>query len=708
MHDVTFALAVILGAGFLFAKLGQLIRLPSVTGFIFAGLLLGPSCLNLVTEDAVIGKLNHFTHIALMLIAFGIGEHLEIGRLRRNVKSVGYIGLFETLGAFLFVGVGSFFVARASGVGDLTWQLRDFLVLAMLLGAVSVATAPAATLHVMRELKAAGPLTSTLMAVVAVDDGLAIMFFGIAVSAAHHVVGDGTGYMGTAVISSLAEIVSSLLMGVITGLIIDFVLQRLKRRGEMLTVGLALLLLCSETARMLDLSPLLAGMAVGFTIVNRDRRDVRLFRAINLFEPPIYVLFFTLAGAHLDLSALAIAGWVGLVYFLLRALGKFFGCNLGARIASAPSTVVNLLGFALIPQAGVAIGLIFLIKGDAALASYASVIIPVVLGGVVLSELTGPVFARFAVERAGEASIGARVVVKSEVRGRGKGVGSGEDGSRIQLVPWTWERLSPEPDAKGTVIFGLSFSGSGPGLARMATLLAHHYGACPTAVRVVSPGTDNEYGDRSRESGVIFAEAEAETRSMGYELDTSVVVNESVAEGILSVARARKTSAIILGHPRQVTIQEFNRVVEAVASNAPCQVIVVRLTGLLHTERILVPVIAMRNLKMLAEVVRALSGVGKHVITLLTMVQSDAFEEEVEEAEERLHQWIENEDLAPFVRCRAVATEARLEAIVTEAEQHDLIVMAASQTSGLRRLFIGSLAEDVSKKCRKPMLIVRG
>ena len=246
------------------------------------------------------------------------------------------------------------------------------------------------------------------------------------------------------------------------------------------------------------------------------------------------------------------------------------------------------------------------------------------------------------------------------------------------------------------------------GLARMATLLAHHFEARPTAVRVLSPGPDNEYREKNRESGEIFAEAEAEARSMGYVVDTRVVVNESVARGILSVARAEKTSAIILGHPRQVTIQEFNRVVEAVACDAPCQVIVVRLTGLLHTERILVPVIDMRNLKMLAEIVRALSGVGEHVITLLTMVQSDAFEEEVEEAEEKLLQWIEDEDLAPFVRCRAVATEARLDAIVTEAEQHDLIVMAASQTRGLRRLFIGSLAEDVAQKCRKPMLIVRG
>ena len=353
MYDVTFALAIILGAGFFIAKLGQIVRLPSVTGYILAGVILGPSALNLVSEETITGKLGHFTQIALMLIAFGIGEHLEISRLKRSLKSVGLIGISETSGAFLFVMLGTFFVAWGSGVGESGWTLQDYAVLALLFGAVSVATAPAATLHVMREMKAAGPLTTTLMAIVAVDDGLAIIFFGIAMSTARQIVGAGGGSMAVAIISSMMEIVASLMLGIITGLIIDFVVHRLKRLDEVLTVGLSLLLLCGETARLLHFSPLLAGMAVGFTIVNRDRRDVRLFRVINRFDPPIYVLFFTLAGAHLDLSALIIAGWVGLVYFLLRALGKFVGCSFGGRMAAAPEKVVRYLGLALIPQAGV-------------------------------------------------------------------------------------------------------------------------------------------------------------------------------------------------------------------------------------------------------------------------------------------------------------------------------------------------------------------
>ena len=204
MHNTTLVLAILLSAGFAAAKLGQRFRLPSVTGYIVAGLLLGPSGLRLVTADKIGSNLEHFTQLALLMIAFGIGEHLDMKRLKHSIKSVGCIGLAETSGAFLFVGFGTFFIARLTGVCT-DWQMIDIAVLGLLLGAVSVATAPAATLLVIRELKAAGPLTTILMAVVAVDDGLAIMMFGMAVSAAHHLVGIG-GNVLTAFLASLIEI----------------------------------------------------------------------------------------------------------------------------------------------------------------------------------------------------------------------------------------------------------------------------------------------------------------------------------------------------------------------------------------------------------------------------------------------------------------------------------------------------------------------
>jgi len=707
MHDVTFALALILGAGFFISKLGQRLRLPSVTGYIFAGVILGPSVLNLVSEETITEELDHFTQIALMLIAFGIGKHLEMSRLKKSLKNVGLIGVSETSGAFLFVMVGTFFVARASGVGESGWALRDYAVLALLFGVVSVATAPAATLHVMRELKAVGPLTTTLLAVVAVDNGLAIMFFGIAMSVARHLVGAGGGSMGAAIISSMAEIVASLMLGIITGLLIDFFIHRLNRRGEVLTLGLSLLLLCGETARLLHFSPLLAGMAVGFTIVNRDRRDVRLFRVINRFDPPIYVLFFTLAGAHLNLSALIIAGWVGLVYFLLRALGKLAGCSLGSRLAAAPSNVIRYMGFALIPQAGVAIGLIFLIRGDAVLGSYASTIIPVVLGSVVLSELTGPVCARIVVEKAGEAASGSEAArpLGPTILPEGLHPVKMDD---VELIPWHWRPLEPAENLYGQVMFGFSDSKTGPALARFATLLAHYYLAEPTGVHVLP--SRNEDGDETTrtQNRELTQKIAGEIESLGYRSHVRKVTHEDVAKGILSAAHSQKTWAIILGHPRTSTSQEFNRIVDAVAKEAPCQVIMVRLCGVLHTEKILVPVVNVENLKLLGHVIRALCGVGEHMITLLSIVHSNALDEEIEEAEELLEDWVQKENLIPHVRCRAIATDARVEAIVQEAQDHDVTVMAASQAHGLRRLFFGSLAEDVAQNSRKPMLIIHG
>jgi Kef-type K+ transport system membrane component KefB len=164
----------------------------------------------------------------------------------------------------------------------------------------------------------------------------------------------------------------------------------------MLTAGLALLLLCGEGSRLFGLSPLLAGMAAGFTIVNRAHRDIRLFRALNAFEAPIYVLFFTSAGIHFDFSALLVAGWLGLAYLGLRSFGKIIGAGVGGRFSRAPTVVQKYLGLSLVPQAGVAIGLLFLINDDPSVRIFAGFITPVVLTGVVLSELIGPVCAKFA------------------------------------------------------------------------------------------------------------------------------------------------------------------------------------------------------------------------------------------------------------------------------------------------------------------------
>lgn len=629
MTEVTLGLAILLTVGLLFAKIGQKIKLPSVTGYILAGLLLGSGGLNIISPESIGGQLEHFTQIALMLIAFGIGEHIELSTLRKAVKSIGLIAFFEGVGAFLLVAFAIFLIAPLSNLNSGSWLFHDFLILAILSGSIAIATAPATILHVTRELRAAGPLTSTLMTVVAINNGVAIMIFGFALAIASHLVGDTDRAITMAVATGFLEISLALFIGVATGLLLDFILPRLRRQEEMLTAGLGLLLLCGETCRMFHLSPLLAGMAAGFIIVNKDTRDVRLFRILNSFEPPIYVLFFTLAGVHLHVEDVARAGWIGLAYFLSRIAGKMLGAYAGARITGASRAVQKYLGAALIPQAGVAIGLIFLISGVEQLSQYAQVIIPVVLTTVVLSELLGPLGARYALEKAGEA--------QEQNTHRPECIGLSDKSCDllhqishgIRIVPWTWQKLVPPTDSNGYVAFGASNPVTVPGLARIATLLAHHFKATPLSIRVVKPGTIDHISQKEMDD--LFRPEREEVEQLGYPLETELIQFNGVSDALVSAVEYNAASAVVLGFPVEGTFQGFQQILETVARHVICPVVVVRLYGVLHTERILVSLVDTKELKSLEPVISALSKIGEHRLTLLTLLPSGASSAEVAE-----------------------------------------------------------------------------
>ncbi len=699
MQEVTFGIAILLTSGLLAAKLAQLVRLPSVTGFILAGLALGPSGLGLITMETMGHRLDHFTQIALMLIAFGIGEHIELRRLGDVARDVGYISVIQALGAFVMVLAGVLLATWL--LGDPEAMPHERIVLALLLGAVAVATAPAAILHVVRELGARGPLTATLMAVVAVDDGIAIIIFGMAMSAAHQLVGQEVG-LAHAVLASLYEIVFSMVMGVATGLLIDLVLHKLHRRGEMLTAGLALLLLCGETTRMLGLSPLLAGMMAGFIIINRAERDVRLFRALNAFEPPIYVLFFTLAGAHLDLSALRLAGWIGLVYFVARIIGKYFGTWLGGRLSGAPAMVRNYLGLALIPQAGVAIGLVFMISSDARLAAWTTVITPVVLAGVVLSELGGPLLVRVTLERAGETEQDQAHPECGGLRGRACETWlRGPDG--VRLAPWSWEPLHPPAHPESVVVFGACHAATTRGLARIATILAHHYHALPMSVRILPRSERGRLGEE--ELAALFLPEQDEARGLGYPLLTEVIY-DSPASGLVSAVEYNDARAVVLGYPLGRNPLAFQKVLDKVAANILCPLVAVRFVGTLSFDRLLVPFLAAGEPDEMLPVLEALATAGQPEITFLYLLHADCSREELRGAEEYMQQWLELHLVDVKTAYRVEAAESRLESILEGAANHDLIIMTAARRRRFGRLLFGALANSVVHNCRRPVFVV--
>jgi Kef-type K+ transport system membrane component KefB/nucleotide-binding universal stress UspA family protein len=696
---VTLGFAILLATGLLVAKICQRFRLPSVTGYILAGVLLGPSGFNLINSHSIGSNLDHFTNIALVLISFGIGEHVELKKLRRYLHTVAVISVCEAMGAFTFVFGAVFCTMHFAGISVDGWQLQNYIALSLLLAAVGLATAPAATLLVLRELKASGPFTTSLLAIVAIDNGLAIMIFGFVIAFEQQLTGAAGGSFSLVLLNGFLSIGQSMLLGIVTGFILDLVLKNLKSKEERMTGGLALLLLCSEAATFFGLSSLLAGMAVGFVLVNRAERDVRLFRALNNFEPPIYVLFFTLAGTHLDIKVLGTAGVLGLIYFLARISGKVIGVAVGARISGAPKNIGRYLGFGLVPQAGVAIGLIFLIAGDPALGEYSSIITPIVLAGVFLSELLGPVTTRFAVKQVGEA------------HGLDEENGNGTNGEieavddkhlrspdGIGIPPWTWRKLSPQIPSNGVIAFGGSHDVTVAGLARFATIFANYKKCLPMAIRVVEP--------HSKEVPELFSKELKEVTSMGYPLVTEVIPDKSIASGIVAAVEYNDAKMLVLGAPLYGVAENYQNILESVASHVLCPVILIRFFGQLHTERILVPLVSLDDLKEVYPIIVALDGIGEHHIELLYLFYSEEADSVLATKEEELAGWLEEQQEKVDVNVKVIATDARIEAIQDAAESFNLVVMGASRKNALKKFFFGSLADAVVKKVQKNMLIV--
>lgn len=696
---VTLGFAILIATGLFVAKICQRFRLPSVTGYILAGVLLGPSGFDLINSHSVGSNLDHFTNIALVLISFGIGEHVELKKLSKYMRTVAVISACEAIGAFVLVFGAVFSTMHFGSITVEGWQLQNYIAVSLLLAAVGLATAPAATLMVIRELKASGPFTTTLLAIVAIDNGLAIMIFGFVIAFVPQITGSTGEPFYLIFLNGFISIGQSLLLGIVTGFILDFVLKNLKSKEERMTGGLALLLLCSEAATFLGLSSLLAGMAVGFVLVNRAERDVRLFRALNNFEPPIYVLFFTLAGTHLDIMALGSAGVLGLIYFLARICGKVIGVALGSRIAGTAKCIGRYLGFGLVPQAGVAIGLIFLISADPALGEYSSVITPIVLAGVFLSELVGPVTARFAVQQVGEAH---GLDNEKENGADSEKAGVDEKHLRspegVEIPPWTWNKLSPQIPSNGVIAFGGYHMATAAGLARFATIFAHHQHCLPMAIRVLKPGV--------KPAPRLFSIELEEVTSMGYPLVTEVIPDKSVSGGIVAAVEYNDAKMVVLGTPLYGVSDNYKSILESVAGNVLCPVVLVRFFGQLHTERILVPLVSLDDLKEVYPVIVALDGIGEHEIELLYLFYSDEAESVLAKKEEKLTDWLAGQPEKVDVKIKVVATDARIQTIQDAAENIDLVVMGASRKNALEKFFFGSLADAAVKNVKKNMLIV--
>jgi len=396
--DLNFVLlfGLIIFCGTFASRLFQKLHIPQVVGCIVIGIFLG-DILGLVTHKTI-EMLKPFMMFALGVIGFMIGGELRSDIFKKYGKQFFVILFAQGLGAFVLVAITTSLVAWIFNI-----ELVAAIALGLVFGAIASATAPAATVNVLWEYKTRGALTAAVLAIVALDDGLALLLYRGAATGAQALLGTGQSSVLSATLLLFGEIAGSILLGFVMGVLLHYLLKFVKADDNVLAFSIASLLLVVGISMMHGIDPILPTMTFGITIANlAPRQSKSVFELVRKFTPPVYISFFVLAGAHMEFSM--ISGWLVimiLVYMIFRAAGKIFGSWFGAVYSGAPDVVRKYLGICLLPQAGVAIGLAIL-AGHQFNDELGRMIIMVVMTATFVMEILGPMLVKVGVKRAGE------------------------------------------------------------------------------------------------------------------------------------------------------------------------------------------------------------------------------------------------------------------------------------------------------------------
>lgn len=378
-------LGLMIFVGMALGRLVKQIKLPNVTGYLLAGLLLGPSILGLLSEDFLSG-ITVISDAALGFIAFSIGNEFKISYFKRVGATPIIIACLESFFAVAFVTVALMLAGCST-----TFSL--------VLGSIAAATAPAATIMVIKQYKAKGPVTETLLSVVAIDDATALIMYSISIAAATALSG-GNATVKELVLKPVIEIGGALVVGAILGFLFLFPMKAFKKDGNRLSLIIAFIFVGLGLSQLCGFSSLLLCMAMGAVVANFSPDVNQIMKLSDRITPPIFMLFFVASGADLKLSVLPAVGLVGIIYIVVRVVGKMFGASLGAIVCKADKNIRKYLGPALVPQAGVAIGLS--LAASSVVPEHASEIRTVILCGTLIYELVGPVIAKTCLKKAGE------------------------------------------------------------------------------------------------------------------------------------------------------------------------------------------------------------------------------------------------------------------------------------------------------------------
>jgi Kef-type K+ transport system membrane component KefB len=396
-------LSIALVAGLLMTRIMRLFNLPNVTGYLIGGLIIGPFCANLLTAETI-NALEIVTSVALGFVAFSIGGEFKL----KSIKQIG--------GKIIFITFGQALMAAGLVMAALfiVWAINPQIIsipTILILSAIATATAPAATLMVVKQYRAHGPVTEALLPVVAFDDAIGLVVFSLLLGIAKVVhTGSEISFYNIVVIP-LIEISLSLGIGFSLGALLTIICRYFKSRANRLIWTMVCIFSGVALTQILPMSSLLTCMMIGATFNNLKKDSAPVLERVDIWTPPLFMLFFVISGATLDVTIIPKVGIVGAVYLIARSLGKYTGTYISSQIVGAEKNVKNYLGISLLPQAGVAIGMMQIVSNTPGLEDIAITITTVVLCATLIYELFGPVATQWALKKAGEVDSGEKLPI---------------------------------------------------------------------------------------------------------------------------------------------------------------------------------------------------------------------------------------------------------------------------------------------------------
>ena len=418
--ETLLSIAIALCAGLLVSRFVKPLKLPAVTGYLIAGILIGPYCLGRLGVQGLgfpttgdVKTLSLFNDVALGFIAFAIGNEFRLSQLRHTGKQATVIGIFQAVTATLVVdvvliGLHYFVLGDAMSIAD-----------AIVLGAIATATAPAATLMVVRQYKAKGELTDLLLPIVALDDAVGLVVFAISFGVAK-AINFGHYDLTSILVEPILEIVMSIVLGFVMGSIFSAAEKYFKSNSKRLSLSITFVILTVALSMMefevggvkIGFSSLLVCMMLGTVFCNVCDFSAEIMDKTDRWTAPLYILFFVLSGAELNVFSNVSVVIIGVAYILARSFGKWFGASMSAKFMKCPPQVQKWLGITLLPQAGVALGMSVTVAQT--LGADGAMVRNIVLFGVLIYELVGPALTRIALTEAGDIQPKAEAVVSAD------------------------------------------------------------------------------------------------------------------------------------------------------------------------------------------------------------------------------------------------------------------------------------------------------